>query len=292
MTPSEARQVYAQLTETLGRRGIAVTERTTPADLARAACAAGFPAVQQLVEDWYYPLVYGDGATRISDQDALELVSKLELPAQAAAPEATPPPPLRRTPITRDWGRTVGMLAAAAVCVAVLVGLVQDRAPWWQPGLALIFTLGAVAAAYASQRSVCPVCDEPLAVELGAGAEGIACCHRCRDYARADAAHLVPVEPGFVARDTAFEVRWDEAPSPEKWVWPWRGRCCVCGAAAVRESSANWNTQEGLLPGGTRLTVEHCAEHAGGMFILFPFLKFRSYDHWRAFRDANIRERQ
>lgn len=316
MTRDEVKALYERVVRVLARRGIEVDKRATPADLARAAADKGETRVRTFIEGCYYPLIYGDGQTTLGDGDAEDLVREIEGPvvvdrrsvrvdtnegadtSPAPSPEPTPstlaPSPaqssegVRGSSLQRNVGATVGYSILAAGLVAVTVAMASSGETLWQPALAAFFALGAVLLAATAFRGVCPRCAVALDVSVGMGNEGITLCFQCDDYFRVEAGQLVPIVPGFIAREPEFEIRWDKAPPPSEWTWPWPDRCVVCGGPPHASALAVWNPGEKYgLPGGTRLSIPTCEEHVRGMMVLYPFLKFRSYDHWLAFRAAN-----
>ena len=327
MTRDRAKVLYDRIVRVLAARGLAIDARTTPADLARRAAAMGEPRVSAFIDGCYYPLIYGDGNTALADGDAEDLVRAIEGPAvadrrvaasdevpggarPAAAPHAasgtapptapssagvqpgSPPAPsggaAAGAPLERDWASTIGFAVMGLALTALAIALVATQENGWPALLPGFLALGAYFGASGSRRGRCPRCSTLVSLASEGGSQWISPCYNCDDYLRVQDDRLVPVSAGHVADTEAFRIRWDKAPPPAEWTWPWRDRCWVCGAASTGTVGQLWNPNDKYgLPGGTRIAIPGCEKHQLGTRVSYPFLMFRSYDHWRAFRAAN-----
>lgn len=327
MTRERAKVLYDRILKVLAARGIAVDARATPADIAAEAARLGESRVRTFVDGVYYPLVYGSGATTLADGDAEDLVHALEAPvvvdrraasdaagadagacavpstaapvASAAisgsAPDAATQAAAARptsAPIVRNWVTFVFAGGFGLALTGLAVGMLVTGESKLQAGGVGLLALGALMMAASARIGHCPRCGDRVEIAVGAGSDGVAPCYRCDDYVCVVEDRLSPVPPGFVAVLHPFEVRWEKAPPVAEWVWPWADRCAVCAAPTESTAGQIWNPNDRFgLPGGTRIAIPGCADHALGVRVMYPLLHFRSYDHWRAFRAANGLER-
>ena len=302
MTRDRAKLLHDRIVQALASRGIAVDARATPADLARQAAAAGELRVGAFIDGCYYPVIYGDGNATLADGDAEDLVRAIEgsavagtasQAAAAARPAAPVPAPTAApspagAPLERDWTSTLGFLVMALLLTCLSIALVVTGESKVGAVVAGLLALTAFMAARSSRRGHCPTCRSRVDVSVDGDGRGIAPCHTCADYLRVENARLVPVPAGFVADTESFQVRWEKAPPVAEWIWPWRDRCGVCGAPATTTVGMVWNPNDKYaLPGGTRVAIPGCDKHQVSVRVMYPFVSFRSYDHWRAFRTAN-----
>ena len=186
-----------------------------------------------------------------------------------------------------------GMLAYGAIGAAVFAGAV---ALFWNghPIIGCFVMLMAIGLGFAAtlvRTADCPSCGQPFGWIL----EPVAACDKCERYAAQKDGRLVMVEAGFIAPQAVFATRTEALFKarfdPKNWRFPVSG-CCVCGKPPTKTEKVQARFEvDRFLNMATINTytfeVPHCAEHEQGVVFDFDKFKFRSYDLWRAFEQAN-----
>lgn len=202
---------------------------------------------------------------------------------QGAVPQAPRSAPTRTQRVlanlSREWRYTAATVAGA-VALAV--------AAWWlyaneHPILAAVAGVAVLPVlffAFFVKRAPCPRCQQPVTII------GIEQCQHCREYIYVEGTELKLVGAGFIADWHSFELN-VPLPIVPRLAFP-TDRCCICGDRVDRE--------ETLEVHGTTLPVPHCVSHNEGAqwqlgvvteAVPTVTFKFRSFDYWRAVRQAN-----
>jgi hypothetical protein len=224
------------------------------------------------------------------------LLNTLEC-ARCAAPHApsVPQPAERNLPVVkRNWAATVLWAILCAASAAWAVDSVIEGA--WFGAFGLLFlTIALLAFSVLSVSTTCPHCAAKLKQVAGIGQ-----CPHCKGFYSVRDRLMHPIGEGFVAGVPAFSVPLNTLRPANAWQWPWRGRCAVCRAPATRQEKVRVVVPVALAKsvfaaGATaefEIPVGHCAQHRNGVGFdrdanNAPLLKFRSWDHWRDFTQAN-----
>ncbi|HET7462747.1 MAG TPA: hypothetical protein VFJ82_15945 [Longimicrobium sp.] len=151
----------------------------------------------------------------------------------------------------------------------------------------------------------CPKCQERIGLMYGIGT-----CDHCGAAAQFVNGAFATPEPGLVADFPAFKTNLARLRHPSAWSPVWPGRCCVCGAPAIRGEKIRIKSVEGQvgplitptnLTHTERFDLGYCAAHRDGVRFWFPpgmataksnqqcLLAFRSFDYFQEFLQRNGR---
>ena len=177
------------------------------------------------------------------------------------------------------------------------------------PILGIIALVGIYSGFTSGGVAICPSCSQEMPVDFGqpnTGSRGFVECPHCAEWARIENGGVNKLPSGFVRDSPAFEVRLRTLSQsghgmPGKSVWPWSGTCCVCRGTLDTVVTAKAHRETfGAVMGVTienfQFPVPCCSAHLDGLTwevsgsvvtTQISIVSFRSYDYWRAFREAN-----
>jgi hypothetical protein len=202
--------------------------------------------------------------------------------------------PLKPT-VTRDYTATIIAVIIAVVAAAAGIALWINDYIGWTIVVAVV-ALIAVSIALGSHKSQCPRCNKPMRmVQPGY----VNKCLRCHADCGVMDGTLKLLGPGFSGDHPILQATLEELQPVAEWEWSAPHNCCVCGEPATRVDSVGIEIATGQMLNVLEITtikfpLGYCVSHNNGV-VFFPVsgedsqLKFRSFDYYNTFMEANRR---